>query len=143
MISEGTTEMFITFLLAVIGYAGLTSVVLLSLRKKVPLFIWRITTIIILTHVLMVWAFRYNWEFSLAVRNGYSGFILFNSALLMIIISTVVKQNISLIIVTAGAVGAVFRYSVVEIYRIPVILLALAGVSGLIWNYIPGRIRKE
>jgi hypothetical protein len=139
MISEGTTEIFITFLLAVIGYAGLTLIVFLSLKKRIPLHLWRFIAVIIFVHVLMVWIFRYNWQFALAVRNGYTGFILFNSALLMIIISTIVKQNISAIlirlsflIVTAGAIGATFRYDAVAIYKIPVVVLAVAGSGGLL-----------
>jgi len=90
----------------------------------------------------MVWSYHYNWQFSLAVRNGYFGFLLFHSALLMILISTFVKENaakilirVSFVVVTIGAVGAVFRYDVVAICRVPVLLCAIAGSGGLLWGY--------
>ena len=90
----------------------------------------------------MVWAYRYDWQFSLAVRNGYFGFLLFHSALLIILISTFVKESgaktlirVSFIVVTIGAVGASFRYDVVAIYRVPVLLCAIAGSGGLLWGY--------
>ena len=89
----------------------------------------------------MVWNFRYEWQFSLAVRNGYTGFLIFHSALLMIQISSFVKKNLSLplirisfIVVSIGAVGAVFRYDAVEVYRIPVIVLGIIGLSSLAFN---------
>ena len=94
----------------------------------------------------MVWVFHYDWQFSVAVRNGYSGFIIFHSALLMILLSNFVKESsakvlikISFIVVTIGAVRAVFRYDVVSIYRIPVLICAAAGSLGLLWNYLKKR----
>jgi hypothetical protein len=61
----------------------------------------------------------------------------------MILISTFIKESTSkiliripFIVVTISAVGASFRYDVVTIYRVPVILCALAGSSGLIWSYL-------
>jgi hypothetical protein len=142
MLGKGTTEIFLTFLLAIIGYFGLTTTLLLSIQRKVPFLLWRIVAAIILVHVIMVWTYRYDWQFFLAVRNGYVGFLLFHSALLMIFISTFVRENIartliriSFIVVTIGAVDAVFKYDVVAIYRGPVLVCAAAGVSGLFWEY--------
>ena len=142
MAVERTIEVFITFFLAMIGYAGLTATLLLSLKRKVPVLFWRIVALIILVHVFMVWNYYYEWQLSLAVRNGYAGFIIFHSALLLILYSIVVKEStakilirISFIIVTLGALGASFRYDVVTIYMVPVIICALAGSSGLLWSY--------
>ncbi len=139
MVGEGTTAIFITFLLAVAGYAGLTAVVLLSTRGRVPVQTWRIVAGIILIHVLMVWTFRYRWEFALAVRNGYAGFVLFHLSLAAILVSTVVRERLAVVlirlaylVVTAGAIGATILYDVVSIYRIPVILLGMAGTAGLL-----------
>jgi hypothetical protein len=98
----------------------------------------------------MVWIYRYELQFSLAVRNGYIGFAIFHTALLMILISTVVKEHITLIlirlsfiIVTIGAVGAIFRYDVVTIYRLPIMLCAFAGSAGLLWLYIQKRFTTK
>jgi hypothetical protein len=149
MLGESTTEIFITFLLAIIGYAGLTVTLLISLKKKVPFLFWRFVAGIIFVHVIMVWVYRYNFHFSLSIRNGYTGFLIFHSALIMILLSTIVKEHISklliiisFIVVTIGAVGATFRYEVVEVYRTPVLMFAVAGIGGLLLNSIK-RVRKK
>ena len=77
MVGTGTTEIFITFLLSITGYVGLTTVVVLTLRGQHPIALWRAIALIILAHVLMVWIYRYDWQFDLAVRNGYAGFVHF------------------------------------------------------------------
>jgi hypothetical protein len=150
MLGEDTTEIFITFLLAIIGYTGLTITLLLSLKRKVPFLLWRIVAVIIFAHVIMVWTYRYGWQFSLAIRNGYAGFIIFHSALMMILFSAFAKESltkvlirISFIVVTIGAVGAVFRYYVVEIYKLPVILCAIGGSAGLLWIFYEKRKRLK
>lgn len=143
MVGEGTTAIFITFLLAMIGYAGLTLVVLLSLRGNVPFLLWRSIAAVISTHVLMVWMFRYGWEFELAVRNGYAGFAMFHAAWMMILVSIAAGRKlariliqVAFVVVTIGATGATFLYDVVAVYRVPVILCALAGSGGLLWVYL-------
>ena len=143
---EGTIPVFLTFLLAMIGYAGLSAVVLMSLSGKLPVGLWRAVAAVIVTHVLMVWHFRYQWEFTLAVRNGYAGFAIFHSAMLMIAISVFCREAlarrmvwISFLIVTAGASGAVFRYEAVAHYRYPVLAAGLAGIGGMIACFLQSR----
>lgn len=150
MVGDGTTAIFITFLLAMLGYGGLTSVILLSLRGSLPFLFWRMVAAVILVHVIMVWTFRYEWQFALAVRNGYGGFMMFHSALLMILLSTVSSERvariltrIAFVVVTIGALGATFLYDVVAIYRVPVIACALAGGGGLAWSYVIQRRRRR
>ena len=133
---------FITFVLAPIGYAGLTLAALKAARGSVPLIPSRALAVIILSHVILVWVVRYDGQFSEATRNGYVGFVLFHSALLAIIASVFARERVArrLIItafgiVTVGALGAVFRYDVVAIYRIPVIACAILGTAGLLRVY--------
>ena len=133
---------FITFLLAPIGYAGLTLGAVQSARGQLHPALWRAIVIIIVTHVTMVWAIRYGWQFSEATRDGYAGFVMFHGALLAIITSVFVDartaRNLIVVafgIVTLGAVGATFKFDVVERYRIPVIVCALAGIGGLFTAY--------
>lgn len=135
MVGEGTPAIFVTFVLALVGYVGLTGVVVFSIVRRLPVVLWRGVAVVILVHVLMVWAFRYGWQFDLAVRNGYAGFAMFHGALACILVSTVVGEKRSRIlvhiafgIVTVGALGATFLYDVVSAYRIPVILCA--GIGG-------------
>lgn len=146
MVGEGTTAIFITFLLAITGYVGLTSTVVLSARGRFHANLWRAVSAIIVAHVAMVWTFRYGWDFSLAVRNGYAGFLMFHGALLMIVASHAVAAStarklidISFLVVTMGALGASFIYDVVAIYRIPVVICALTGTASLVKYYMIDR----
>lgn len=140
---QNPNTLFLTFLLAIIGYAGLTvTVVLISCQKYKPV-LWHLVSLIIFIHVIMVWSFRYDWNFSLAIRNGYIGFLLFHSALTMILFANFLSQKISqtliqisFLIVTAGALGATFIYDIVAIYRIPVILCAIIGIGFVIQFYV-------
>ena len=150
MVATGTTEIFITFLLAITGYVGLTTVVILTLRRQHPITLWRIVTLIILAHVLMVWIYRYDWQLDLAVRNGYTGFVIFHTALALILISTFVNKylsqkliHLSFIVVTTGATGASLRYDEVSMYRFIVIPCGLIGGIGLIKLYILDRKKRK
>lgn len=149
MVGEGTPAIFITFLLAILGYAGLTAVVVLSVRGRVPFGLWRAVAAVIVVHVAMVWTYRYGWRFELAVRNGYAGFAMFHAALAMIVASTVAPErtsrwliHLSFLIVTMGALGASFLYDVVAIYRVPVIVCAAVGTVALVRSWIGARVRR-
>lgn len=131
-----------TFVLAVIGYAGLTTTAILASVGRLPVWLWRATVVVILAHVILVWTVRYDWQLAEATRNGYVGFLLFHSALAMILASLVVPGRVArglvwaaFAVVTPGALGAVFRYDVVASYRIPVILIAAVGIVGLAHGY--------
>ncbi|MEM7164977.1 MAG: hypothetical protein AAF581_05895 [Planctomycetota bacterium] len=135
-----STAITITFVLAIIGYVGLVTTVIVSSLKTWPRRFWRGVVAVIAAHVAMVWHYRYGWSFDLSVRNGYFGFVLFHSALLMIVASAFAPQRIAqrLVIicfgiVTLGASGAVFRYDVVAIYRAPVGMAALMGAF-VLWR---------
>jgi hypothetical protein len=129
---------YLTFLLAIIGYAGLTATAVLAAGGRLPDRLWRAAVLIIVTHVALVWAARYEWSFAEATRNGYVGFLLFHGALALIVTSVFVRERTARLlvwaafaIVSAGALGAVFRYDVVAQYQAPVILLAAVGAAGL------------
>lgn len=137
---------FITFLLAPIGYAGLTLTALKAARGAVPVILLRAVAVVILSHVVLVWVVRYEGQLSEATRHGYVGFALFHSTLVAIIAAVFAREHIArrLIvaafgIVTVGALGAVFRYDVVSAYRVPVILCAVVGIAGLVRAYRLGR----
>ena len=124
----------LTFFLAMLGYAVLAVSAGVTRSSKRLI---RATAAIVVLHVLLVWWFRYDWSVAAATRNGYGGFLLFHAALVMILWATVAPAPLSrrliigaFAIVSVGALGAVFRYDVVRIYRIPVILCAIAGTIG-------------
>lgn len=138
---------FVTFLLAPIGYAGLTLAALKAARGAVPVILLRSVAVVILSHVILVWVVRYEGQVSEATRNGYVGFVLFHVTLLAIVASVFVGERLArrLIVaafglVTIGAIGAVFRYDAVSRYRIPVIVLAVVGIAGLARAY---RLRRS
>jgi hypothetical protein len=127
---------FITFLLAPIGYAGLTSTMVMSTRGRWPVLLSWLTAAIVVTHVLMVWHVRYEWQFSEATRNGFAGFAIFHAALAAIVTSLVVDFRMArrlvigaFVAVTVGAIAATFKYEVVATYRIPVMAMAVAGIA--------------
>ncbi|HSL84653.1 MAG TPA: hypothetical protein VLF66_17905 [Thermoanaerobaculia bacterium] len=145
MVGEGTPAIFITFLLAIVGYFGLTTVTVLSVHERVPVGLWRGVAAVIGVHVAMVWTYRYGWDPGLAVRNGWAGFAMFHGALAMILASTVAPEraarwliHLSFLIVTLGALGATWLYEVVAIYRIPVVLCALVGTATLARHWLAG-----
>ena len=130
----------LTFLLAVVGYAGLTLSALLAARGRLPPWLWRATAAIIVVHVALVWTVRYDWSWAQATRNGYAGFVIFHGALALILSSVFVGDRMgtrfiaaSFVIVTLGALGAVFRYEEVAVYRPVVIGLAVVGAMGLVY----------
>ena len=144
-----TLENF-TFLLAFLGYVGLSANLVLTARGTFSRPAIALVALVAVAHVYLVWAFRYDWQFDMAVRNGYAGFLIFHSALLCIVAAALVPPAIckplillSFLIVSAGASGAVFRYDVVSVYRVPVLVNAGFGLGFLVYNrfreYKPSR----
>lgn len=130
---------FLTFLLAPVGYAGLTFTAVMAARGRLPRSFWRAVMLVIITHVLLVWHVRYEWQLSEATREGTVGFLVFHAALAAIIASVVASDRVARVliigafaVVTVGALGATFKFDVVEMYRIPVLAIAMAGIAGLI-----------
>jgi hypothetical protein len=126
---------FITFLLAPIGYAGLTSTMVMSTRGRWPVLLARLTAAIVVMHVLLVWHVRYEWHFSEATRNGFAGFAIFHAALAAMVTSLVADFRMArrlvmgaFVAVTVGALAATFMYEEVASYRIPVMAIAVTGI---------------
>jgi hypothetical protein len=132
----------LTFVLAMAGYAGLAATAVTAALHRLPIPFWRVVAAIIVAHVALVWAVRYEGSFAAATRNGYAGFLVFHAALGMIVLSVLAAERrarvlifFAFAIVSAGALGAVFRYDVVAIYRVPVVLTAALGAAGLARAY--------
>lgn len=127
-----------TFFLALVGYAGLAwTAAAMAWGRPVPI-LHRCTVLVVAAHVVLVWTVRYELRFSQAVRNGWVGFLLFHAALLLLLVTpfrpfprTRILLWIAFAVVTAGAVGAVFRYEIVHHYRIPVLMAAGWGWLGI------------
>src|SRR4030095_12359509 len=103
---HGPALEFVTFLLALIGYAGLTSTMLIAAGGRWPVALARLTVGIIVAHVFLVWHVRYEWQLSEATRNGYVGFVIFHAALAAMLTSLAVDFRVARRLVT-GAFAAV------------------------------------
>ncbi len=133
----------ITFLAAIIGYAGLTANMVLVAANRHRRAYMTPVALIVFAHVLLVWHFRYEWEIAQATRNGYAGFFIFHTALLGILYAPLAGSRaarrlvaFSFLVAAMGASGAVLRYDEVAVYRLPVFLCDLAGLGALAhWAY--------
>ena len=90
-----------------------------------------------LAHVGMVWGWRFQWSLDRAVEKGLAGFTVFHLALAGIVAAAIAPapwagrcSTAVFPVVTAGALGAVFRYDEVSLYRIP--LVFAAGLTALL-----------
>jgi hypothetical protein len=130
----------VVFALAISGYASLgLSTILYSLERGSRLVAW-LTALVVASHVLGVWAHRFGWSLTQATENGWRGFFLFHLALLVIVTAPLLQRYASLlthtgfVVVTGGALGAVFKYDFVFHLRLPVLLVActtliVAGIA--------------
>ena len=128
----------LTFALAVAGYAGLTITAVRAVAARPYLLLWRLAAAAIVAHVVLVWSVRFEWRIALATRNGFAGLIVFHAALLLILTSLAAPAALArraivlaFLVVSGGALGAVFREPAVFAYRVPVIVLAVSGTVGM------------
>lgn len=130
---------FITFLLAPIAYAGLAIAAVRAVQQRPSPLLQRAVAAVAVAHVALVWSVRYHGQLSEATRNGYPGFLIFHTALVAIVGAAVAAPWMArrllvgaFAVVTLGALGAVFRYEVVAVYQIPVMLIAVGGGIALV-----------
>ena len=140
----------VALLLAPIGYAGLAVTANLAVRTRTPVWFWRAVVLVIITHVLLVWAVRFEWQWSRATRNGYGGVVLFHGALAAILASVVAAEPFrrrlvlaAFAVVTAGALGAVFRSDDAAPFREIVMIAAGGGTLGLVHAFVRRARRSD
>jgi hypothetical protein len=123
-----------------VAYAGLAvSATLADFGRNGPRRqLLRLTALVVSAHVLLVWAVRYHWQVEAATRNGLVPFLVFHTALVLIIVAALVARPwtrtlvwIAFPIVSLGAIGAVLTHDAVTHYRLPVIALAAFGFTGM------------
>lgn len=132
----------LTFALAYTAYGLLCARTLLGIVRPEGLGAKRLTMALAaaaLAHVALVWHYRLHWSLAEAWSRNPAAFVIFHTALLLIVAgaSAAPPWSTRLIwlafpIVTAGALGAVFRREIVAHYRWPVVAaLAVTLLLGM------------
>jgi hypothetical protein len=127
-----------TFPLALAGYVLLTGAFahrLLRGRVHPPLA--GALALVVTLHVLLIWTEVYELEPARAVRNGWAGAVVFHGAYLAILAHGVAGARArwagwlvypAWLLVSAGGIGATFKFDVVSGYRAPMLGVALLGL---------------
>ncbi|MFT7581582.1 MAG: hypothetical protein ACI9MR_003260, partial [Myxococcota bacterium] len=88
-------------------------------------------------HIVLVWAWRFDWRMEVAMRNGPGGFLVFVAAYLGLLWALprmgrgqppLTLLIAAYMLVTAGAVVAPFRYPEIGVLAIPMAATALVGL---------------
>ena len=128
----------VTFGLAYAAYLGLAADAVLRLRGRGKRAHSAGVAGLALVHVAMVWSWRHGWDPAVALASGVAPFALFHVALAVMVAAVVPKPwagraiAVAFPIVTAGAVGAVFRRPDVFAWRWPVVLAAAGTLVALV-----------
>jgi len=129
------TSVLITFALAFLGYVLICVDVTLHAFRRPLRLLTLAMLLVVVAHVGMVWGVRFGWSLDMALSKGWTGFIAFHVALVILIAASIVAEPwsgrlllIAFLIVTLGAVVASFKYDFVAIYRWPLIVAALATI---------------
>lgn len=124
----------ITFGLAIAGYIVLAKDAALRIAGRRWPVLGVLTALLIVPHVLLVWAFRFEWSLRYAWDKSPPGFVIFHAALLLIAIAPILRGRardrttwLAFTVVSAGALPAPFRYEELGILAIP-LLSAFAAV---------------
>ncbi|MCI0378901.1 MAG: hypothetical protein L0215_14940 [Gemmataceae bacterium] len=130
----------ITFGLAYAGYVLLCiNLVVHAARRPRRWLLWAMA-VTISTHVFLIWHWRFEWVPAHAWDKSPAGFLIFHNALAVLIAATLTPQSwsgrllfLALPIVSAGALGAAFRYDYVAQYQWPLVSALAVTVLLCIW----------
>lgn len=124
----------VTFGLAFVAYLLLGTCVAAVAWGRRPGALSVVLAVVLAAHVGLVWTHRFELSPAKALEKGLAGFVVFHAAFGLIMTAPFLRGawNGRLLvaafpIVTAGAVGAAFRYPYVAVYQVP--LLAAAGAT--------------
>lgn len=134
------TRTAITFGLAYLGYLLLCADVVRRAfgcrGRAVTLMLATVVT----AHVACVWIWRFDASLQRALDKSIVGFVIFHTALLLILAGSVLRATWStrvlvaaFVVVSSGALPAPFRYDEIRILAIPMFALFVPTVVILIW----------
>ena len=126
----------ITFGLAAVGYILLAKDTALRLAGRRWTVLGILTALVVLAHVTLVWTFRFEWSFLDAWQKSPVAFLIFHSALLLILIAPLTAPRtrdrltwLTFAIVSAGALPAPFRYPELQLLALPLLAAFTAVVA--------------
>ena len=130
----------ITFGLAFTGYALLAADASRRVRGQCSAALTNLCALVIVAHVVCVWALRFDWSFRAMFDKSPFAFVLFHAALLSILLAALLAEPVrsrlvitSFAIVSLGAIPAPFRYDEIAVLQIPVLATALAAAWYAWW----------
>ena len=149
--SLGPVEVAVVFAPAIVAYALLTAIAVVVAGAPASRVSrsWRVAgwlLLVVMTgHVALLWSLRYDFDPAAAVRNGWSGFLVFHTALVAgwIILPGAWRTTRwrrggvfgMWLLVTSGAVPAPFRYPIVRALAPVVVAIAASGAVAMMVMY--------
>ena len=125
-----------TFGLAFVGFALLATDAARRWHGHRSTTLTRTTALVVLAHVACVWAFRFDLSFAAMWSKSLFGFVLFHTALLLIVAAVFARDPrrdwfvwSAFAIVSAGALPAPFRYPEIAVLQIPVLAVFATAVG--------------
>ena len=123
-----------TFGLALIGYAMLGVDFVRQHARQATGWLSAATALVVVAHVVCVWALRFDWSLTRMLEKSLAGFLIFHTALLLIVAAPLMQKrrrlttSLAFALVTAGALPAPFRYPELSLLLLPVLAIALASI---------------
>lgn len=134
----GMDQDAVTFGLAGVGYLLLAKDAALRLVGRRWPALGLFTTVVVLAHVGLVWALRFEWSLEKAWEKSPPAFLIFHGALVLVALAPFATGStrdrvtwIAFAVVSAGALPAPFRYPELGLLAIP-LLAAFCGVVGVL-----------
>lgn len=135
----------LTFGLAGVGYVLLAKDTALRVLGRRWNWLGIVTSKVVVAHVLLVWALRFDWSPSYAWNKSPAAFLLFHTAFALIVVAPMLRDRLrdrltkaTFCVVSLGVLPAPFRYPEISMLGLPMIATFLA-VAAVYVSTVVGR----
>jgi hypothetical protein len=118
----------VTFGLAYLGYVLLCIRVVARAHGRASRLLALATALVVAAHVACVWTFRFDWSLTRALDKSVAGFVVFHTALLLVLIASLADGRAAdralfaaFAVVSCGALPAPFRYEEIRLLALPML----------------------